>query len=84
MKKVLSVFVALMAMQLVSGQVSARLMRYAEVSVWDDPNILMQDRDPQMELVVEEVMNLLEGWPPKMTPAQEPENRTAGDLKNIY
>jgi tricorn protease len=39
-----------------------------DVAVWDDPNILMQGRDPQIEKVVEEVMKLLELQPPGMTP----------------
>jgi tricorn protease len=55
-----------------------------DIEVWDDPNILMQDRDPQLERVVKEVVDMLEDWPPKMTPAPEREDRTAGDLKNIY
>jgi tricorn protease len=48
-----------------------------DIEVWDDPNILMQGRDPQMERVVEEVMNMLKNHPPKMTPAPAPEIRTA-------
>jgi tricorn protease len=55
-----------------------------DVEVWDDPNILMQGRDPQVERVVKEVMNLLETVSPEMTPAPEREDRTAVDLKNIY
>ena len=55
-----------------------------DVEVWDDPNILMQDRDPQLEQVVKEVLNLLETQSPEMTPAPEREDRTAGDLKTIY
>ena len=55
-----------------------------DVEVWDDPNILMQGRDPQVEQVVKEVMNLLETQSPEMTPAPEREDRTAGDLKEIY
>ncbi len=51
--------------------------------VWDDPNILMQGRDPQIERVVEEVMQILEANPdmPKMTPAPPKEDRTAEGLK---
>ena len=45
--------------------------------VWDDPNILVQGRDPQMEKVVEEVMKLLKVAPAKMTPAPKLEDRTA-------
>jgi tricorn protease len=55
-----------------------------DIEVWDDPNILMQDRDPQLEIVVQEVMHMLEGWPPQKIPAPEREDRTAGDLKEIY
>jgi len=55
-----------------------------DIEVWDDPNILMQDRDPQLERVVEEVVKLLETQSPEMTPAPPREDRTAGDLKSIY
>jgi tricorn protease len=55
-----------------------------DIEVWDDPNILMQDRDPQLERVVKEVVEMLEDWPAKMTPAPEREDRTATDLKSIY
>ncbi len=48
--------------------------------VWDDPNILVQGRDPQMEKVVEEVMKLLKTAPAKMTPAPKLEDRTAKGL----
>ncbi|MDX1406507.1 MAG: PDZ domain-containing protein, partial [Saprospiraceae bacterium] len=50
-----------------------------DIEVWDDPNLLMQGRDPQIERVVQEVMKLLEGAP-QMTPAPAPENRTAKGL----
>ena len=55
-----------------------------DIEVWDDPNILMQDRDPQLERVVDEVVKLLEVQSPEMTPAPPREDRTAGDLKSIY
>jgi tricorn protease len=55
-----------------------------DIEVWDDPNMLMQGRDPQMERVVEEVLKLLENHPPKMTPAPAPEDRTAPGLQRIY
>ena len=55
-----------------------------DIEVWDDPNILIQGRDPQLERVVKEVINLLETQSPEMTPAPEREDRTAGDLKSIY
>lgn len=48
-----------------------------DIEVWDDPNILMQGRDPQLERVVSEVMKLVKQNPPKMTPAPAPEIRTA-------
>lgn len=55
-----------------------------DIEVWDDPNILIQGRDPQLERVVKEVVNLLDTQSPEMTPAPAREDRTAGDLKNIY
>jgi tricorn protease len=52
-----------------------------DIEVWDDPNILVQGRDPQIEKVVEEVLMLLKANPPKMTPAPPFEDRTAKGLK---
>ncbi len=52
-----------------------------DFEVWDDPNILVQGRDPQIEKVVEEVLKLLKTNPPKMTPAPPFEDRTAKGLK---
>jgi len=52
-----------------------------DFEVWDDPNILVQGRDPQIEKVVEEVLVLLKTNPPKMTPAPPFEDRTAKGLK---
>lgn len=51
-----------------------------DIKVWDDPNILIQGRDPQIERVVDEVMKLLEKDVPKMTPAPSREDRTAKEL----
>ena len=51
-----------------------------DIEVWDDPNILVLGRDPQIEKVVEEVMRLLETNPPQMTPAPPLEDRTARGL----
>ena len=51
-----------------------------DFKVWDDPNILVQGRDPQIEKVVEEVMKLLKTNPPMMTTAPPPEDRTAKGL----
>ncbi len=52
-----------------------------DIEVWDDPNILVQGRDPQIERVVEEVLKLLKANPPRMTPAPPLEDRTARGLK---
>jgi tricorn protease len=52
-----------------------------DIEVWDDPNILAQGRDPQIERVVEEVVRLLKANPPRMTPAPPLEDRTAKGLK---
>ena len=51
-----------------------------DIEVWDDPNLLMQGRDPQIERVVQEVMKAMESAPPKMTPAPAREDRTAAGL----
>lgn len=53
-----------------------------DFEVWDDPNILVQGRDPQMEKVVEEVLKLLKTNPPIMTPAPLLEDRTAKGLSS--
>ncbi len=53
-----------------------------DFEVWDDPNILVKGRDPQIEKVVEEVLKLLKTNPPKMTPAPPFEDRTAKGLKS--
>jgi len=52
-----------------------------DFKVWDDPNLLVKGRDPQIEKVVEEVMKLLEENPPRMTPAPPLEDRTAKGIK---
>lgn len=49
--------------------------------VWDDPNLLVQGRDPQIEKAVEEVMKLLKTAPAKITPAPKREDRTAKGLQ---
>jgi len=51
-----------------------------DIKVWDDPNLLRQGRDPQIERLVEELMKDLENAPPKMTPAPPREDRTAREL----
>lgn len=48
-----------------------------DFEVWDDPNLLVQGRDPQMERVVEEVMKLVRTKPFKQTPAPAMQDRTA-------
>jgi tricorn protease len=47
-----------------------------DIEVWDDPNVLVQGRDPQIERVVEEVMRALEDDPDAMTPAPPLEDRS--------
>jgi tricorn protease len=49
--------------------------------VWDDPNLLVQGRDPQMEKVVDEVMKLVKTAPAKLAPAPKLEDRTAKGQK---
>ncbi len=51
-----------------------------DIPVWDDPNILVQGRDPQLERVVEEVLELLKENPPSATPPPAMEDRTAEGL----
>lgn len=53
-----------------------------DFEVWDDPNLLMKGRDPQVEKVVEEVMKALKANPPKMTPAPPLQDRTAKGLNS--
>jgi tricorn protease len=52
-----------------------------DIKVADDPNLLMQGRDPQIERVVQEVMKSLEAKPTKMTPRPAYEDRTAKGLR---
>jgi len=52
-----------------------------DFEVWDDPNMLMQGRDPQMEKVVEEVMKLVQENKHLMTPAPPLEDRSAKGLR---
>ncbi|WP_339752417.1 PDZ domain-containing protein [uncultured Winogradskyella sp.] len=53
-----------------------------DFAVWDNPNILSQGRDPQMEKVVVEVMKLLKTNPAISVPPPSKEDRTAKGLKN--
>lgn len=52
-----------------------------DIPVWDDPNVLLQGRDPQMEKVVAEVLKLLNDSP-KATAPPAKEDRTAKGLEN--
>ncbi len=52
-----------------------------DIKVWDDPNMLMQGRDPQLERVVEEVLKLTKDNKHLITPAPPLEDRTAKGLK---
>ena len=52
-----------------------------DIEVWDDPTILAQGRDPQIERLVDELLELLEDAPPRMTPAPAREDRLARDLR---
>jgi len=52
-----------------------------DIEVWDDPNLLVKGRDPQIERAVQEVMKLVEAHPPVMTPAPPHEDRSAKGLR---
>jgi tricorn protease len=52
-----------------------------DIEVWDDPNLLVQGRDPQIERVVEEVMRTVRESPAVMTPAPPLEDRSARGLR---
>lgn len=51
-----------------------------DIKVWDDPNLLVQGRDPQIEKVVQEVLKLLKTDAQVRTPAPALEDRTAKGL----
>ncbi len=53
-----------------------------DFEIWDDPNLIMKGRDPQMEKVVDEVLKLVKVAPKKQTPAPAKEDRTAKGLNN--
>jgi tricorn protease len=53
-----------------------------DFEVWDDPNLLVKGRDPQMEKVVEEVLKLVKSKPAQITPAPPLEDRTAKGLNS--
>ncbi len=48
-----------------------------DFEVWDDPNLMVQGRDPQLEKVVEEVMKQVKAAPLKKTPPPAREDRSA-------
>jgi tricorn protease len=52
-----------------------------DIPVWDNPNMLMQGRDPQMERVVQEVLKMVDESSNEMTPAPPLEDRSAQGLK---
>ncbi len=47
-----------------------------DIPVWDDPNLLIQGRDPQVERVVQEVMRMVGPDSNRMTPAPPLEDRS--------
>ncbi|MEE4298804.1 MAG: PDZ domain-containing protein [Pseudomonadales bacterium] len=51
-----------------------------DIEVWDDPSLLAQGRDPQLERLVQELLPLLDAAP-AMTPAPPPEDRTARGMR---
>lgn len=51
-----------------------------DFKIWDDPNLLIKNRDPQMEKVVSEVMKLVETNPKKAAPVPAMQDRTAPGL----
>ncbi|WP_019670427.1 S41 family peptidase [Eudoraea adriatica] len=55
-----------------------------DFAIWDDPNLIMQGRDPQMEKVVKEVMDLLKIKPGVATPPPAKQDRTAKGLNKKY
>jgi tricorn protease len=48
-----------------------------DIEVWDDPNLLIKGRDPQIERTVEEVLKLVKKQSSEITPAPPLEDRTA-------
>jgi tricorn protease len=52
-----------------------------DLEVWDDPSVLASGRDPQLERLVNELMEMLESASPRMTPAPPLEDRTARGLQ---
>ena len=52
-----------------------------DIEVWDDPALLANGRDPQLERGVEEVLKMLEDRPNELTPKPDYEDRTAFGIK---
>jgi len=52
-----------------------------DIKVWDDPNMLMEGKDPQIERVVTEVMKSINDKSNSMTPPPAKEDRTAKGLR---
>lgn len=52
-----------------------------DIEVWNDPNSMMEGRDPQLERLVEELMKMMETQSSEMTPAPAYESRTAKELR---
>ncbi|WP_228851580.1 S41 family peptidase [Aegicerativicinus sediminis] len=52
-----------------------------DIEVWDDPNLLMEGKDPQIERVVSEVLKLVMANPPIKTPPPSMQDRTAKGLQ---
>jgi tricorn protease len=51
-----------------------------DIEIWDDPNLLVKGRDPQIERTVEEVLKLIKTQSSEITPAPPLEDRTAKGL----
>lgn len=53
-----------------------------DTEIWDDPTVLASGRDPQIEELVEQLMEALDNAPPRMTPAPALEDRTARGFRS--
>ena len=53
-----------------------------EIEVWDDPALLANGRDPQLERGVEEALKMLKDNPNNLTPRPQYEDRTAYGIKD--
>jgi tricorn protease len=52
-----------------------------DIEVWNDPNSMMEGRDPQMERLVEELLKMMKTQTSEMTPAPAYDDRTAKGLQ---